>query len=69
MEIPKEIENLSKKELIILILSEREKFKKHIEELEKRFLAYENAHPCQRINLYIMANILKEEVFTWKKEI
>ena len=44
MKIPKEFEGLSKRELIRIILALREEFKKCIEELEKRLLAYENAH-------------------------
>jgi len=40
MEIPKELQDLSKRNLIRIIISQGEK----IEELERRLLAYENAH-------------------------
>jgi len=44
MKIPLEFERLSKRDLIRLILVEREAFDKRIDELERRLLAYENAH-------------------------
>lgn len=44
MEIPQELERLSKKELIHIILTLKEHFEKRIAELERRLLAYENAH-------------------------
>ena len=40
MEIPQELQGLSKRDLIRVIISQGER----IEELEKRLLAYENAH-------------------------
>lgn len=51
MKIPSEFEHLSKRELVRLVLIEREEFRKEfeeqgkkIDELERRLLAYENAH-------------------------
>lgn len=44
MKIPFEFEDLSKRDLIRLILVEREEFGKRIEALEKRLAVYENAH-------------------------
>ena len=51
MKIPQELQGLSKRDLIRLLLSEREEFKdalyylsKEIEKLKKRLSAYENAH-------------------------
>ncbi len=57
MEIPQELKDLSKRDLIRLLLSEREEFRealynfrKEVEELKRKLLAYENAHtpPSQR---------------------
>ena len=51
MKVPQELQGLGKKDLVRLILKEREEFKRYLEEvtreiedLKKRLLAYENAH-------------------------
>ena len=44
MKISQELENLSKRDLIRILISEREYFKQKIDELERRLLVYENAH-------------------------
>ena len=54
MKIPPEFENWSKRDFVRLILTEREFFRTKIEELERRLLAYENAHtpPSKRKDHY-----------------
>jgi len=44
MNLPQELKELSKRDLIRLLLTEREYFRTKIDDLEKRLLAYENAH-------------------------
>ena len=51
MKIPEELERLNKEELIQVILTLKEQFEKRIAELERKLLAYENAHtPPSRNN-------------------